>query len=119
MATKFVKQARPCVHGKLITKCNPCRRIKYKIGEQRNQERLRRKLELLRLLGGACVDCGYNGHPQALDFDHQDPTEKTAGVGQLLSNASSWECVLAEAEKCVIRCANCHRIKTDNDRSME
>lgn len=76
---------------------------------RRHYKRLR-KLALLKLFGNACIDCGYNGHPAALDFDHRDPDTKTTGI----AHATSWTKAVEEAEKCEIRCANCHRIKTYN-----
>lgn len=66
-----------------------------------------RKLKLLKMFGGCCVDCGYDGHPAALDFDHIDPRKKEGNVAHL-----NWSKAVREAEKCEIRCANCHRIKT-------
>lgn len=58
-------------------------------------------------LDRGCIDCGYNAHPSALDFDHV--------VSEKLFNLSrayhSFDSLRAELEKCVIRCANCHRIR--------
>jgi len=53
-----------------------------------------------------CVDCGYNEHPEALHFDHIEDN-KTNGIAQL-----SLYPALEEIEKCEVRCANCHAIKT-------
>lgn len=75
-------------------------------------ERLVRKRKLVDELGGKCVDCGYSAHLAALDFDHVDPKTKSFNIGQKLSNSPYYE-LLEEARKCVIRCANCHRIKTN------
>jgi hypothetical protein len=55
-----------------------------------------------------CVDCGYNAHPAALDIDHMDG--KTANVSSLKSIRAVEEEI--ERHKCVVRCANCHRIKS-------
>jgi hypothetical protein len=74
----------------------------------------KRKLRLLALCGGECVDCGYSANFLALDFDHQD--DKEFNIGQSL--ALSWERLVQEAKKCVIRCANCHRIKTTKSRPL-
>ena len=62
-----------------------------------------------------CVDCGYNAHPAALDIDHMDG--KTADISSLKSVAA----VEAEIQrhKCVVRCANCHRIKSWETRTWE
>jgi len=57
------------------------------------------------------MDCGYRGHPAALDFDHVRG-EKTMAVSLMAERYASWAKVLEEIEKCVVRCANCHRIKT-------
>ncbi len=57
----------------------------------------------------ACVDCGYRGHPAAMDFDHVRG-KKSRSVSAML--AHSWANIEEEIAKCEIRCANCHRIKT-------
>ena len=58
-------------------------------------------------LGGKCVDCGYD-NPLALEFDHISRGAKRA----LVTNLRSLARIRAEASGCVLRCANCHRIKT-------
>lgn len=65
--------------------------------------------------GHGCVDCGYNAHPAALDIDHM--AGKTANISALKSIAA----VRAEIDrhKCVVRCANCHRIKSWKTRTWE
>lgn len=55
-----------------------------------------------------CVDCGYNKHPDALDFDHTDG--KTRNIGTLRSMKRVLEEI--ERHKCEVVCANCHRIRT-------
>jgi len=59
-------------------------------------------------LAHGCTDCGYRGHPAALDLDHLPGFEKRANVGRLLGR----EAILAELAKCEVVCANCHRIRT-------
>ena len=66
-------------------------------------------------IAAGCIDCGYNAHPAALDIDHMEG--KTANISSLKSIAA------VEAEiarhKCVVRCANCHRIKSWETRTWE
>jgi hypothetical protein len=67
------------------------------------------------LLGHPCIDCGM-ADIRALEFDHVDPGCKTAAVAILARNGYPLDRVIAEVAKCVVRCANCHRIKTHTQR---
>jgi hypothetical protein len=58
-----------------------------------------------------CVDCGERDI-RCLQFDHRDRSTKTANVAYLLGGALSWKAILAEIEKCDVRCANCHSRRT-------
>lgn len=57
-----------------------------------------------------CSECGYDKHPAALDFHHKDGTKKQGNVASLISQGQISK-VKAEMRKCVILCANCHRIE--------
>lgn len=57
-----------------------------------------------------CVDCG-EGNIIVLQFDHIDRNNKSGTVTSHM-DSSSWKRVLHEMEKCEIRCANCHAIRT-------
>ena len=70
--------------------------------------RFRIKLDEIKIAKG-CIDCGYNAHSAALDFDHRDPKTKLFKVAA--ASSRKWETVLEEIEKCDVRCSNCHRIK--------
>jgi hypothetical protein len=77
----------------------------------RKREALKRHLWLNAYkLEKGCIDCGYNAHAVALDFDHRDPELKLSGIAEMLS--SPWAAVLAELDKCDVRCACCHRVRT-------
>lgn len=58
-----------------------------------------------------CKDCGYNKHDVALDFDHIDPSLKSFSIGRELTR-NSIKNIMNEIRKCVVRCSNCHRIKS-------
>ena len=62
-------------------------------------------------LESGCVDCGYRGHPAALDFDHVNPATKLFNISSRYL-CVAWDRMLEEISKCVVRCANCHRIKS-------
>jgi formate-dependent nitrite reductase cytochrome c552 subunit len=80
------------------------------------KRRSRRKLELVTAAGSACVDCGYATCLAALEFHHRDATTKDFGVG---SFSGSLERLRAEAVKCDLLCANCHRRRhAQEDRAL-
>jgi hypothetical protein len=61
------------------------------------------------LRGQGCVDCGETD-PGVLDFDHL--RDKLNEISALVREGRPWSVISAEIDKCVIRCANCHRRKT-------
>ena len=62
-----------------------------------------------------CVDCG-NSDIRVLEFDHCERGTKVLAVAVLARGGYSLNRVKAEIEKCVVRCANCHRIRTHQQR---
>lgn len=91
-----------------VRKCmaDPIRREKYVV---RMRERNRaRKQWGIEYKGGICVDCGAVYPPAVMEFHHLDPTEKDDNEKMLYS---SFEKAKAELDKCVLLCANCHRIR--------
>lgn len=58
-----------------------------------------------------CIDCGYREHPAALDLDHRPGEVKTIRAFAAMISAN-WDRFCDEIEKCDVRCANCHRVKT-------
>jgi hypothetical protein len=86
---------------------------KYQRFHQRHNDAMRSALATIKLDAG-CVDCGYDEDPVALDFDHVRG-EKSFTIGKA-STAVSLDRLLDEVDKCDVRCANCHRIRTDERR---
>jgi len=70
----------------------------------------RRKLKqmLIEYKGGVCAVCGYRKYAGAFDLHHLDHTKKEFGLS-VRGLTRSWEKLKAEADKCVLVCANCHR----------
>lgn len=72
----------------------------------------RRQAAMLdRLRDVPCADCGGRFPPCSMDFDHRDPTQKRSTVPAMIGRAGD-AAILAEAAKCDIVCANCHRART-------
>ena len=57
-----------------------------------------------------CIDCG-NSDIRVLEFDHVRGV-KVNNVTTLSKRGHTLEKIKKEIEKCEVRCANCHRIKT-------
>jgi hypothetical protein len=67
---------------------------------------IRRWLDAYKVAHG-CIDCGYKKHHAALHFDHVRGEKKLN-----VCFAKSITQAKAEIEKCEVRCANCHAVKT-------
>ena len=79
----------------------------------------KRRAERMRLiteykLEHPCVRCGET-HPGCLDFHHKDPALKDFTIGRAISNNYSLPRIRFEMEKCIVLCANCHRIEHWNN----
>lgn len=61
-----------------------------------------------------CIDCGQVDI-RLLEFDHVYG-QKSGEISDLLRQGFSWATIETEIAKCEIRCANCHRIKTFEQR---
>jgi hypothetical protein len=73
-----------------------------------------KRRHLIELRGGACVMCGLKPTEEdatvyMFDFHHRDEREKKFIVSGARLNNSYTECE-AEAQKCDVLCANCHRV---------
>jgi adenylate cyclase class IV len=82
----------------------------------RVREKVReRKRLLVAYKGGECERCFNTFHENVFDFHHFDHTQKLFGVSQN-NMQRSMSALLAEADKCFLLCANCHReVHTTND----
>lgn len=110
--------------GRVHTICRGCRRgycrsyywknnAEYNARKRdrlkRHRARNRRFVEQY-LLSHPCVDCGLCD-PLVMEFDHVRG-RKRSHVSTLVSEAASIIVIQTEIEKCVVRCANCHRRRT-------
>lgn len=80
----------------------------YLLAYQREAKRSR-KLEAIVYLGGKCSSCGGVFHPAVYEFHHLDPSTKERDPSKLLNR--SREVLYKELDKCVLLCANCHRLE--------
>lgn len=64
----------------------------------------------------ACQDCNSIDF-RVFEFHHLDPKEKEHDVANLTGTGASLEKIKKELAKCVVLCANCHRIRHYKERS--
>jgi hypothetical protein len=62
----------------------------------------------------SCVQCGQN-HPATLDFHHIEKHPSNRKVNKLVTN-HAFKKAIEEIKKCLVLCANCHRIHHHNER---
>lgn len=114
----IVGNGRPPRHGVASTyghhkcRCDLC----YEAVRKKNAARRAEGRQLLNELKDVpCMDCGGRFPPECMDFDHRDPTQKAFGIGGSVGLAPAR--LRAEAAKCDVVCANCHRIRTTAQRA--
>jgi hypothetical protein len=89
-------------------------RMKSAPKDQYKRARRRHWLTLYKEAVG-CSRCGYNENARALDFDHIDSTTKLFTIGN--NYTRNLKILFTEIRKCVIVCANCHRIKSHEEQA--
>ena len=75
---------------------------------EQNRKSKRYIFDKLKLKSG-CSNCGYKTHAAALEFHHIDPKSKVFTIGS--NYHLPLDIVQQEIDKCIILCANCHRIE--------
>jgi len=91
--------------------CKECRSI------FRKEKSRSLKAEAIAYKGGKCNDCLAVVHQAAFEFHHTDPSTKAnKEPAHFLRDISSLnEKAKQELDKCVLLCANCHRIRHFSD----
>ena len=67
-----------------------------------------------------CAHCGYNKEAVALDFHHEDRKDKIINVSAHWKTSwRQYQKMKKEIEKCIVLCANCHRIEEQRIRNAQ
>ena len=87
----------------------------------------RKCVDQYKVSNGCCI-CGYNKHPSAICFDHDNDCNKhqatkngyskksgAGGMYRLYSKKYDIEILIEEIKKCRLLCANCHMENTHNN----
>lgn len=84
-------------------------KTRFQETNQRLRERNRKMVNELKSKMG-CSRCGWNEDPCGLDFHHTNPKTKKNTVAKLSAFSYGTETLNEEINKCVLLCANCHRV---------
>lgn len=68
------------------------------------------KQKAVDMMGGKCTDCGGVFPLAAFEFHHLEPGTKEGNLANILRK-KNWKEAEKELSKCVLLCANCHRIR--------
>lgn len=116
--TALVRAARASGAKEVVLECPVHGRTEFWVGKHSVRckkcntaavaERRRRvKATLVNEAGGCCRRCGFDESHAALEFHHLDPATKSFAVSAK-GVTRSIDSLRAEAQKCVLLCANCH-----------
>lgn len=91
--------------------CKDCRSI------SRKEKARQLKAKAIQYKGGKCNDCFQIVHQAAFEFHHTDPTTKANKEPTHFLQDTNILSVKAkqELDKCVLLCANCHRVRHFSD----
>ncbi|TSC96202.1 MAG: hypothetical protein Athens101410_132 [Parcubacteria group bacterium Athens1014_10] len=85
-------------------KCKSC----YRIAKKELRQKYRRWIADYKRKQ-KCSKCGI-ADPRVLDFHHDNDNDKKFSVGAALTEGQGFNRIKKEIKKCVVVCANCHRI---------
>ena len=83
--------------------------VRKKASEATSLRIKQNKEKAIAYLGNVCFDCKGLFPQEVYDFHHLDPKEKEISPSK--AKFRSWENYKKELDKCVLLCANCHRIR--------
>lgn len=110
--TFFYEKRKGDTHARYDNLCSDC------LKQYKKEWHLKRNLDVRIFLyqyreKNGCIDCGIKD-PRVLEFDHLKDKKFNLGQAHMISGLTIKE-VKKEVRKCVVRCSNCHKIKTHNE----
>jgi len=72
---------------------------------------------MVELKSKPCYDCHQSFQVCCMDFAHRDPSSKKYNIGSMFAHHYGRALIQKELDKCDLVCANCHRIRTRNEKT--
>jgi hypothetical protein len=83
--------------------------------EKARQKRIDNKKKSVEFFNFCCADCGFKSeYYDVYDFHHIDPSTKEKEISDIMNR--TWKIIETEIKKCIMLCANCHRIRHAKER---
>ena len=68
------------------------------------------KTRMVKSFNCRCAVCGEKYPDEVFDFHHLDPSIKQFSLAKIRGNCIGWKRIVDELRKCIMVCANCHRL---------
>ena len=98
---------------------NSFNNINYQSYQSQQKRGRTRKIQLINELGSKCSRCGYSKNFSALEFHHNNPSQKNFQLDLRSLSNRKWESILVEADKCILLCSNCHAEEHNPDCALK
>lgn len=87
-------------------RCPECYILVQKFRTEHRKDRVKEiRLSIRKIKASGCSICGYNRCITALEFHHNNGSNKFKNISQI----TTFNQLKKELEKCTLVCANCHR----------
>jgi hypothetical protein len=106
-----VCDCRDCANAKAREKYSRSERYRDKQKNTRSVRRADVLAQIDRAKGAPCSACGKKFPPVAMDFHHRVQAPENKGISNLANRGFGWPRIEKEIRKCILLCANCHRLK--------
>lgn len=87
----------------------------FLLWQKQRRHEFKNRLDKIKLEIGKCKLCGYNKHPEILQFHHRDKESKKFQLSTGNLGSYKWETILKEIAKCDLICPNCHSLTHYNE----
>lgn len=112
LQNRYKQEGRCIICGKNSNNKRWCAECVIKLNNRRRNKTKKIKEQCVKYLGGECEDCGMKTEVYEIyDFHHINQNEKETKLSNMIHGLKSWEYIKGELDKCIVLCANCHRIR--------